>query len=244
MTQTDNFSNKINYIHNSGTHNFSAAEQILPFLLKLKNVDSMLDIGCGMGTWLAVASKLGVSEILGIDGIQLRESELTIPIKDFMKKNLTTPIRLDKRFDMVICLEVAEHLPETSADTLVDTLTNHGDFIVFSAAVPGQGGQYHINEQWPDYWQKLFFKKGYYPCEVLRDFFWDNEKIEWWYKQNILVFAPDKVLSDLNLKIETKVKSIVHPELYISKLEQIAANEKKNRTIKGALKTLAKSIIR
>ena len=45
---------------------------------------------------------------------------------------------------------------------LVATITKHGDAVLFSAAIPGQGGQDHLNEQWPEYWQKKFEVNGYY----------------------------------------------------------------------------------
>lgn len=248
MALTDKFSNKINYKHTPEIHNFSAAEQILPLLLRLKTVNSILDIGCGTGTWLCVANKLGVPNILGIDGVDLNDSELNISANDFIRQDLSIPFKLDKNFDMLLCLEVAEHLPEESSETLIDTLTSHCDFIIFSAAIPGQGGQNHINEQWPEYWQKLFLKKGYYPCGILRDLFWDNSKVEWWYKQNMLIYAPKNILSALNLKDEKKVTSIIHPDLFNNKLQRISflssvvENELKNHTIKGAFRNLIKSI--
>jgi 2-polyprenyl-3-methyl-5-hydroxy-6-metoxy-1,4-benzoquinol methylase len=65
---------------------------------------------------------------------------------------LIQPLDLEKEFDLVVSLEVAEHLPASAADQFVNTLVKHGKKILFSAAIPGQGGQDHLNEQWPDYW--------------------------------------------------------------------------------------------
>ncbi len=249
MTLVNTFSNQVNYKHDTTIHNFSAAKQILPFLLKLNPVNSILDIGCGIGTWLAVAQGLGVKETIGVDGVDLTQDELKIPVNHFIKSDLTVPINLDKNFDMVLCLEVAEHLPEKYAKTLIDTLTHHSDFIIFSAATPGQGGQNHLNEQWPDYWQKLFLNNGYYPSEILRNYFWNNKEIEWWYRQNIIIYAPKAVLSALNLPLSEEVKSIIHPDLFneklqlINKLNALIEQEIWKPSFKSAFKRLIKSII-
>ena len=182
MKSVNHSSNPVNYKHDPAVHNFSAARQILPFLLKLKTTNSILDIGCGIGTWLAVAKELGVRETLGVDGVDLNEAELKIPAENFIKQDLTAPIILNKKFDLLLCLEVAEHLPAEYAKILIDTLTQHSDFIIFSAAIPGQGGQNHLNEQWPGYWQNLFLSNGYYPSELLINTFWNNDEVEWWYR--------------------------------------------------------------
>jgi len=217
--------------------------------LSLKTTNSILDVGCGTGTWLKVANDLGIMEILGIDGVEIAPEDLKISPDRFIRYDLTSQINLNKHFDMLFCLEVAEHLPEEYAGNLIDTLTTHSDFIVFSAAIPGQDGQNHLNEQWPNYWQELFLRKGYYPSEILRNIFWNNDKVEWWYKQNMLIFAPKSVLSGLNLEIATEVKSIVHPELLKEKLaiidikDTVIKNEVWAPTFKTALKRLFKTII-
>jgi cyclopropane fatty-acyl-phospholipid synthase-like methyltransferase len=230
-------------------HNFSAAKQILPFLLSLKKVQSILDIGCGTGTWLKTALDFGVKDILGIDGVEIDQKELKISADQFINQDLTSAINLNRHFDMLLCLEVAEHLPEEYAKTLIDTLTAHSDFIIFSAAIPNQGGQNHLNEQWPDYWQKLFLSKGYYPCDLLRNVFWNNKEVEWWYKQNMLIYAPKPVLINLNLTISEDVRSLIHPELFkeklaiIDKMHVTIENEVWKPKFKSALKRLIKSII-
>lgn len=249
MSSSDN-AHMVNYKHDPVIHNFSAARQILPFLLKLKHFNTVLDVGCGTGTWLAIAKELGINEILGIDGINLKQEELKIPIGNFINCDLTTPINLNKKFDLLLCLEVAEHLPPENAETFVEVLTRHSDFIVFSAAIPNQGGQNHLNEQWPDYWQKLFSKNGYYPSEIIRNHFWDNKDVEWWYKQNIIIYASKSMLSSLNIAVSENVKSIIHPELFnehldiIEKLHATIQKELWAPSFKKSVKNLIKSIIK
>jgi 2-polyprenyl-3-methyl-5-hydroxy-6-metoxy-1,4-benzoquinol methylase len=249
LTLPDNI-HTFSYKHDPAIHNFSAAKQILPFLFKLKHFNSVLDVGCGTGTWLAIAKELGINEFLGIDGINLNQEELKIPMNNFINCDLTSPINLNKKFDLLLCLEVAEHLPPENAGTFVEELTRHSDFIVFSAAIPNQGGQNHLNEQWPDYWQKLFFKNGYYPSEIIRNYFWDNKDVEWWYKQNIIIYASKSMLSSLNLVVSENVKSIVHPALFneqldiIGKLHDIIQKELWSPSFKKSIKNLIKSIIK
>ena len=70
------------------------------------------------------------------------------------------PLRIGRRFDLVNCLEVAEHLDASRADSFVDDLCALGDVVVFSAAIPGQGGTHHVNEQFQSYWQERFRRNG------------------------------------------------------------------------------------
>jgi SAM-dependent methyltransferase len=241
---------KPNYIHDAAIHNFSAARQILPCILSLKPVNSILDVGCGIGTWLSVAQELGVTEIKGVDGVDLKASELKIPYDSFIQADLTLPFRLDKKFDLAICLEVAEHLPVSAAGTFIESLTSHSDFILFSAAIPGQGGQNHLNEQWPSYWQDLFRKKNYFPCDILRSRFWNNDQVEWWYSQNTVIYSPAAVIQSLDLPVTESVNSLIHPALFVEKIEKVKylsgllEKEVWNPTFKTALKHFIKAIIR
>ena len=171
---------KIKYVHTLERHQPKDAFEILPYVFDLFDPSSLLDVGCANGSWLHVAKQLGVEDVFGMDGIEVEESIKFLDSSEFLKHDLKEPIDLGRRFDMVISLEVAEHLPENSADSFVSTLVKHSDIIVFSAAVPGQGGQFHINEQWPDYWQSKFENNGFLAFDLLRDKFWDNVNVFWW----------------------------------------------------------------
>jgi hypothetical protein len=138
-----------------------------------------------------------------------------------MPFDLTRPLRLERQFDLVVSLEVAEHLPPECAATFVESLTRLGPAVLFSAAIPGQGGVNHINEQWQDYWAGLFRNAGYEPIDWLRKRIWRNERIEWYYAQNILTYArPEYIASRPALQREWKQTaseqlSIVHPAQYL-----------------------------
>lgn len=202
---------KVLYVHDEVTHNSSAAEQVLPVLFEVYQPKSIVDVGCGLGNWIEVAKKMTGSTITGVDGDYVNRSLLKINEEEFVEKDLTKPFDLNKKYDLAICLEVAEHLPESSAKGFIQSLTNHADVIMFSAALPGQGGQNHINEQWPSYWQENFNNCGFEMIDFFRFKIWDNTKIEYWYKQNLfLVVKKGHSLSESNSKL---AYSLVHPEL-------------------------------
>ena len=65
------------------------------------------------------------------------------------QRDLAQPLQIDRRFDLALSLEVAEHLPPECGSEFVQTLTDLSSVILFSAAIPFQGGTDHLNEQWP-----------------------------------------------------------------------------------------------
>ncbi|GKS12889.1 hypothetical protein YDYSY3_38890 [Paenibacillus chitinolyticus] len=197
-----------------------SASEIVPLVLRLINPKSVIDIGCGTGSWLSVFNELGVQEYLGVDGSYVREDMLHIPKENFKNHDLATFLSAEKQYDLVVSLEVGEHLPASSAEIYVDTLTSHGDVILFSAAIPYQGGMNHINEQWPSYWAELFNKKGYIAIDCIRKQVWENANVQWWYAQNTLLYVKhDAIHRYPSLKDYTSAKSdhlsLIHPRLYM-----------------------------
>jgi SAM-dependent methyltransferase len=199
-----------------------SAEVIAPLVLKLLPVRSVVDIGCGDGSWLAVFRKLGVDEIFGIDGEYVDPDLLQIPKDRFQAADLTKPFTLGRVFDLAVSLEVAEHLPADCAPVLVECLTRLAPVVLFSAAIPLQGGDHHINEQWPDYWAKLFRERSFLPVDFIRKRVWQNDAVEWWYAQNTLLFARTDVIErSAALKDEFEQSNrnqicLVHPRQYVN----------------------------
>ncbi len=203
-----------------------SARQIVPLLIDLVHPASVLDVGCGNGTWLSIFVEHGVTELLGVDGDYVKREMLLIPREWFVAHDLSVPLNLGRSFDLALSLEVAEHLAAEAASTLVDSLARHAPVVLFSAAIPFQGGEHHVNEQWPEYWAKRFEDRGYLPVDCLRSRVWMNDEVDWWYAQNILVFAqPDYINARPALRrafdrTDPKALSIVHPRNYLSKVEQ------------------------
>ncbi len=223
------------YSHDEVIHNFAAAEAVLPILFEKYKPISVLDVGCGLGNWAAIAKKMGVPKILGIDGYYVNKSLLKINQEEFLAIDLKESFDLKHQFDLVICLEVAEHLPIQSAEKFVSSLINHSDVILFSAAIPGQGGQFHINEQWPSFWQQLFEKNGYEMIDFFRNKIWNNSQIDPWYRQNLFLVV--KKGHSLSSGINLEIQSYIHPELFTLFIRQ---QEAKIRIMEDKIKKLSK----
>ena len=232
--------------HQDGSE--KSAREIVPFILRLVQPQRVVDVGCGTGTWLAVFKESGVEHILGIDGDYVEESTLKIPKENFSPLDLQKPIQLDEEFDLVVSLEVAEHLPESCAETFVNSLTALGLVVLFSAAIPFQGGVHHINEQWPEYWVKLFEKKDYVVVDCIRKKVWQNSNVEWWYAQNTLLFVEGEYLNNHPLlkaegeNTDPSYLSIVHPRNFIDKSQSEAEHKRlsnlSNRSLSEVLSYL------
>lgn len=158
-------------------------------MIFLPEIHSAVDFGCGVGTWLAGLQNFGVSEIKGFDGNWVNRDLLVIPQDCFEEVDFDKEVKLNKKYDLAVSIEVAEHLLEKSAKSFIKTLTNASDIILFSAAIPGQGGDNHVNEQWPEYWNKLFNENGFIAVDCLRKRLWDKEDILEFHSQNIMFFV-------------------------------------------------------
>jgi len=166
-----------------------SAAILLRIVFDLVRPHSVVDVGCGVGSWAAVALDLGGAEVLGIDGDYVDRGQLQIPHACFMPCDLRNPLRLERGFDLAISLEVAEHLPAECAETFVESLVRLAPVVLFSAAVPGQGGDHHVNEQWPAYWAELFARYDFEAVDCVRPRVWNDEQIGFWYRQNTILYA-------------------------------------------------------
>jgi SAM-dependent methyltransferase len=162
-----------------------SAREIVPIVMERYRPSTVVDVGCGIGTWAVVFEESGC-RVVGIDGGYVSYEQRLID--NFLEMDLNNPISFPEKFDLAVCLEVAEHLPKSRSEGLVEDLTKLSDRILFSAAIPGQGGTGHINEQPLMFWVKFFYERDYRMRDVLRKDIKDNEKISWWYRQNIVVF--------------------------------------------------------
>lgn len=158
---------------------------------------SVLDLGCGRGVWLDEWHKSGVPEVLGVDGDYVNRAELAIPAGSFHAGDLTRPLGLEKRFDLAQSLEVGEHLPCDAADALVDSLTQASDRVLFSAAVNGQGGEFHVNEQPLSFWQAKFESRGFRAYDCLRPNLKTRTEVEPWYRYNAVLYVHERAARDL-----------------------------------------------
>lgn len=227
------------FYENRHNNTLYSAETILSIVQNVvPKIKSAIDLGCGIGTWLHVLEQRGATDICGIDGSWVNKDYLEVNKEDFIEKNLSedTNLNINHSYDLAISLEVAEHLPSGSADDFVTLLTNLSDFVLFSAAIPFQGGVGHINEQWPNYWNSLFKNKGYVGIDVVRKNIWNNESIPSWYRQNALLFIKEERVMDLTL--ENSINNFTLPEEYLLSFQKVVFSPR----IRPSLDTLLLAI--
>lgn len=194
-----------------------SANHMVPRVLQLTDARSVVDVGCGNGDWLVAFIDNGVSEVLGVEGPESDPSEVSIPASQVLFHDLTEPFVIDRQFDLAVCLEVGEHLDPEHARGLVTSLVGLAPVVLFSAAIPGQGGHHHVNEQWPDYWEALFAEHRYRAVDCIRGALWDEKEIDVWYRQNSFMYVDaDRLQSMPKLSGRADVtmpRRVVHPEL-------------------------------
>lgn len=197
----------------------ASAEVVVPLVLDLAAPRSIIDIGCGEGKWLAVFKKYGLS-VHGVDGDWVEPDRLAIAVDEFETIDLERPFSLKRNADVVMTLEVAEHLPAASADGFVASLVALAPVVLFSAAIPLQGGSHHVNEQWPQYWAEKFALHGYVPVDPIRRHIWGDDRVSFFYQQNILAFVKESDLPQYPKLLaereqgHSRALALVHPYMY------------------------------
>jgi SAM-dependent methyltransferase len=216
-----------------------SALAVVPFLMELLDPRSVVDAGCGTGSWLKVFQEHGVEDVLGFDGEGVPRSLLEIDEEQFRIADVLDEPRLGRRFDLALCMELAHYLPAESAATLVENLTVLAPAVLFSAGFPGQGGggaDNGVNQQWPEYWAEHFEGRGYVCVDCLRPRIWDNADVQVWYVQNAVVFA-DRTVLEARPKLADEYErgrgrplAIVHPRV-------LRANQMRLARARAALKS-------
>lgn len=204
---------------------YRSAELTIPMLFKwLPKPRTVVDVGCGLGTWLSVFKRHG-AEVLGVDGAYVKKDMLYIKKEEFLEADLENEsVSTDgERFDLAVSLEVAEHLSAKRAPTFIRDLTSLSDVVFFSAAVPMQGGTNHINEQWQSYWAKYFADENYVCIDCIRPQIWDIKEIKVEYKQNILLYVKESALGSyprlldfyLSRRHDKQLLDTIHPDNWL-----------------------------
>jgi hypothetical protein len=171
------------YYHRISEGSIASARVVMQALADIGvKPGSIIDIGSGVGEW-----HNGHPDYTGVD-YRVREEDLLIPSDRFVECNLDhESLQMDRRFDLALCLEVAEHLKPSRAQGLVRMLCSLSDRVLFSAAIPHQGGTGHVHEAWQSYWAELFAGEGFGAAEDQPDIR-DCVDVEFWYRQNMVLY--------------------------------------------------------
>lgn len=198
-----------------------AAAIVVPAVADIFVPQSVVDVGCGSGAFLQAFRRAGAVELLGLDsgaGTALRR----IAPHEFVAADLEVALPLERRYDLAVSLEVAEHLSRARAPGFVADLTRAAPVVLFSAAIPYQGGIHHVNEQWPSYWREQFAQHNFECFDVMRPLLWHRDDIGVPYAQNTLLFAsPDAAcIPRLHAKRQWHEIDQVHPRAWVDAHEQ------------------------
>lgn len=211
---------KEQFYANRDDHTRYSAERILSIILtEITTPQNVVDIGCGVGTWLSVAQSLGVASIDGYDGPWVVKDYLQIPAARFHENDLAEQLALETQFDLGISLEVFEHLPADIACQRLDHVLEHCRFMLFGAAVPQQGGTGHINERPQSYWHDYIIQRGFVGYDLVRPQVWADPKIPYWYKQNPLFYVRSGEVQNLSDNLarykvsDQTLLDVIHPGL-------------------------------
>lgn len=227
-------------MHNED-NNDTNATILVPMFIEMFQPKSVCDVGCGLGAFLGTFKKNGINEVSGFDGEWADREK----IRKYLADTEFTCIDLEQeiptvaqKYDLVLNFEVAEHINEMKSDNLIEFLTKLSDTVIFSAAIPGQGGYKHINEQWEEYWEEKFIKRGYKKYDIIRHKIFADKNITYWYRQNMLVYSN----KDLSHFTEVKLPNIITPELFTIKneLTKTMANHIKGGAVKQFVRKLIK----
>jgi hypothetical protein len=168
------------------------------------NPQSVIEFGCGKGDLSRAFASMGLS-VFAFDGYANPDfyelENITFAKVDFngtlaLKTHLAA---LKRKFDVAICLEVAEHLDPSVSSELIEVITSVSDVVIFSAAVPGQGGDGHINCRSREFWYDQFTKNNFEIADTIRVRLRGKDDVAVWYrlnvidyvKRNVNVFSPE-----------------------------------------------------
>lgn len=218
------YTNEYYQKHESGS--VYSSKVILEYIDSLLPITSVVDFGCGIGTWLKTAKEIWKCDILGIDQHDYSAYDMCIPCSQYMQFDLRKELELSRRYDLAISVEVGEHIEPKYQSIYLDNLIKHSDIILFSAALPLQGGTGHINEKPCSHWVDLFKSRGYQTIDCIRPFIWNNPAVEVWYRNNTILFASsnayDRILSVLH-PLPPPI-DIIHPDMLRRIIERTRYN--------------------
>ena len=220
-----------------------SARLVVPLVMEVLHPKSVIDVGCGLGVWLQVFAENGVANVHGIDGDYVDRSKLHINQDDFASADLTKDFSIDAKYDLAVCIEVAEHLPTACAEVLVERLTSASSVVLFSAAIPGQGGVSHVNERWPEFWRDLFAKHDFIMLDPLRPRIRNDRRVAFWIRQNLCVFVKSVAMTSFPELEQAEESDLAGCEwVYVELYEKWFTEATRTRGVKEILREIIPAI--
>lgn len=188
---------QVTYKFSVTRYNYESAKKILSVIVPLlPKVSSVLDLGCGLGAWSSVLEEQLNPKLELIDHPATPIEELLVEDKSVFKPlNLDISLPCEGQRDMILCIEVLEHFKEEVALRLHDFICNSTDLVLFSAAVPGQGGIGHINCRRHSYWHDKFSNRGFKYFDGFKSEIVHDQAIPFWLRQNLFIYYRDNYSS-------------------------------------------------
>jgi SAM-dependent methyltransferase len=199
-----------------------SAERLLPLVFERVKPKRVLDVGCGTGGWLAVAQALGAEDVRGIDGPWVDTKQLK-----FAPTNFTTvefegaSLSIDGQYDLAMSLEVLEHLSDAAGKRVVAAMCQAAPVVLCGAAIPGQGGNAHINERWQSYWAAEFYRHGFEPWDLVRPALWQDDAVEYWYRQNAILYVHSRSGLNVPQAHGAMPLDVVHPANFTGRVGEL-----------------------
>ncbi len=211
----------------------ASARIFISFLFEIWIPKSVVDFGCGRGTWLAVCKERGAQRVVGLDGDWVSQEMMVDPTIDFRPTNLREEVLLGENYELALSLEVAEHLPPETSEKFIRSLTRSSDAVLFSAAFLGQPGTNHVNTRAHSFWANMFFNQGYLLFDIFRPLFWSDNRVEPWYRQNTFLYVKNHhplyralIEKGHDVRRDARFVDCIHPWLYFGLLNQLANSGK------------------
>ena len=122
---------------------------------------TVLDAGCAMG-FLVESLRNRNIEAFGIDTSEFAIQNVLPEIKPFCWVGSITEQFPQEKYDLIVCIEVLEHLPTSQAEKTIANFCNHSDLVLFSSTPVDYKEASHLNVNPVEYWTKLFARNNFF----------------------------------------------------------------------------------
>ena len=120
----------------------------------------VLDAGCAIGLLVETLRSKGI-DATGFDVSSFAIDQVAETLKPFCWKATATD-ELEERYDLIVCVEVLEHMSKPDAEAAIGNFCRHSDDVLFSSSPLDYREATHVNVHPPEYWAELFGRHGFF----------------------------------------------------------------------------------